>query len=53
MTPDRHPVRLACALALAGVSAIDFYTALGAEAMSEWTVYRLAGASLEGLAALS
>jgi len=33
--------------------AIDFYTSLGAEAMSEWTVYRLSGASLESLAALS
>ncbi len=31
--------------------AIDFYTSLGAEAMSEWTVYRLAGESLVELAA--
>jgi GNAT superfamily N-acetyltransferase len=31
--------------------AIDFYTSLGAEAMSEWTVYRLSGASLSKLAA--
>jgi GNAT superfamily N-acetyltransferase len=31
--------------------AIDFYTSLGAEAMSEWTVYRFTGASLERLAA--
>ncbi|MGB8195615.1 MAG: GNAT family N-acetyltransferase [Acidimicrobiales bacterium] len=30
--------------------AIDFYTSLGAEAMSEWTVYRLSGAPLEQLA---
>jgi GNAT superfamily N-acetyltransferase len=31
--------------------AIDFYTSLGAEAMSEWTVYRLSGAALADLAA--
>ncbi|HTT59971.1 MAG TPA: GNAT family N-acetyltransferase [Acidimicrobiales bacterium] len=30
---------------------IDFYTALGAEAMSEWTLYRLSGGPLEQLAA--
>jgi GNAT superfamily N-acetyltransferase len=30
--------------------AIDFYTSLGSEAMSEWTGYRLSGASLEQLA---
>jgi GNAT superfamily N-acetyltransferase len=29
--------------------AIDFYASLGSEAMSEWTAYRLAGASLEQL----
>ncbi|MGC2486327.1 MAG: GNAT family N-acetyltransferase [Acidimicrobiales bacterium] len=33
--------------------AIDFYTSLGAEAMSEWTVYRLSGVALEDLAAAS
>ncbi len=33
--------------------AINFYTSLGAEAMSEWTVYRLSGASLEQLASSS
>jgi GNAT superfamily N-acetyltransferase len=33
--------------------AIDFYQSLGAEALSEWTVYRLSGASLERLAATS
>jgi GNAT superfamily N-acetyltransferase len=32
------------------IPAIDFYTSLGAEAMSEWAVYRLSGASLEQLA---
>jgi GNAT superfamily N-acetyltransferase len=31
--------------------AIDFYTSLRAEAMSEWTAYRLAGTSLAQLAA--
>ncbi len=30
--------------------AINFYTSLGAEAMSEWTVYRLAGTALVELA---
>ena len=30
--------------------AIDFYRSLGAEAMHEWTVFRLAGDSLENLA---
>lgn len=30
---------------------IDFYQAMGAEAMSEWTVYRVAGKQLEQLAA--
>ena len=30
---------------------IDFYQAMGAEAMSEWTVYRVAGKKLEQLAA--
>ena len=29
---------------------IDFYQAMGAEAMSEWTVYRVAGKQLEQLA---
>lgn len=29
---------------------IDFYRALGAEAMEDWTVYRLAGETLENLA---
>ena len=33
--------------------AIDFYRGLGAEAMSEWTVFRLSNESLERLAALS
>jgi GNAT superfamily N-acetyltransferase len=33
--------------------AIDFYTSLGAEAMSEWTVYRLSGVSLKQLASTS
>jgi GNAT superfamily N-acetyltransferase len=33
--------------------AIDFYTSLGAEAMSEWTAYRLSGAALEQLASSS
>ena len=28
---------------------IDFYRSLGAEAMTDWTVYRLAGETLEGL----
>ena len=28
---------------------IDFYLSLGAEAMSDWTVYRLTGETLEGL----
>jgi hypothetical protein len=31
--------------------AIAFYRSLGAEAMDEWTVYRLTGKSLERLAA--
>jgi ribosomal protein S18 acetylase RimI-like enzyme len=31
--------------------AIEFYRSLGAEAMSEWTVYRFSGASLAQLAA--
>ena len=30
---------------------IDFYQVMGAEAMSEWTVYRVAGKQLEQLAA--
>lgn len=30
--------------------AIDFYKSLGAEAMDEWTVFRLTGASLSALA---
>jgi len=30
---------------------LDFYRALGAEALDEWTVYRLSGASLARLAA--
>ena len=30
---------------------IDFYQAMGAEAMSEWTVYRVAGKQLEQLGA--
>ena len=30
---------------------IDFYRSLGAEAMDEWTVYRIAGATLPSLAA--
>lgn len=29
---------------------IDFYRSLGAEAMEDWTVYRVAGATLESLA---
>ena len=29
---------------------IDFYMAMGAEAMKDWTVYRIAGDSLESLA---
>jgi GNAT superfamily N-acetyltransferase len=33
--------------------AIDFYTSLGADAMSEWTTYRLSGASLQQLASSS
>jgi GNAT superfamily N-acetyltransferase len=33
--------------------AIEFYTSLGSEAMSEWTGYRLSGASLEKLASSS
>lgn len=32
-------------------SAIGFYRKLGAEAMDEWTVFRLTGSALEGLAA--
>ena len=32
-------------------TAIGFYRALGAEAMHEWTVYRVTGAALERLAA--
>ncbi|MEA4870370.1 hypothetical protein SDC9_168720 [bioreactor metagenome] len=32
---------------------IDFYRSLGAVPMDEWTVYRVAGASLEQLAGLS
>ncbi len=32
--------------------AIDFYRAFGAEAMSDWTVYRLAGDALTRLAAV-
>jgi len=31
-------------------SSIDFYESLGAQAMDEWTVYRLTGESLEDLA---
>jgi len=31
--------------------AIDFYRSLGAEAMSEWTTYRLSGGALDRLAA--
>jgi RimJ/RimL family protein N-acetyltransferase len=30
---------------------INFYKSLGAEAMDEWTVYRLTGGALSGLAA--
>ncbi|HEV3203927.1 MAG TPA: GNAT family N-acetyltransferase, partial [Gemmataceae bacterium] len=30
--------------------AIDFYKSLGAEPMNEWTVYRLTGEALNGLA---
>ena len=30
-------------------SAIDFYRGLGAEAMDEWTVYRVSGKGLEEL----
>ena len=30
---------------------IAFYEALGAQAMAEWTIYRLSGEALEGLAA--
>jgi GNAT superfamily N-acetyltransferase len=33
--------------------AIGFYTSLGSEAMSEWTVYRLSGSSLQELAGSS
>jgi GNAT superfamily N-acetyltransferase len=33
--------------------AIDFYASLGAEAMSEWTTFRLSGAPLEELAGSS
>lgn len=33
--------------------AIDFYTSLGAESMSEWTTFRLSNTSLDRLAALS
>ncbi|MEY3915357.1 MAG: hypothetical protein RLZZ103_856, partial [Pseudomonadota bacterium] len=33
--------------------AIDFYKALGARAMDEWTVYRVDGDALTGLAAHS
>jgi ribosomal protein S18 acetylase RimI-like enzyme len=32
-------------------SAIDFYQSLGAEALSEWTVFRLSGDALERVAA--
>ena len=32
-------------------SSIDFYLSLGAEPMSDWTVYRIAGDTLEKLAA--
>ena len=31
-------------------SSIDFYLSLGAEAMSDWTVYRVAGSALQQLA---
>lgn len=31
--------------------AIDFYRSLGAEPMSDWTVYRLSGEALEALGA--
>ena len=33
--------------------AIDFYRALGAKPMDEWTVYRLAGKTLEDVAAMA
>ncbi len=33
--------------------AIDFYRSLGAEPMSDWTVYRLSGGALEALGATS
>ena len=32
-------------------SSIDFYLSLGAEAMSDWTVYRLSGDTLSGMGA--
>ncbi|MFM8621217.1 MAG: N-acetyltransferase family protein [Candidatus Nanopelagicaceae bacterium] len=32
---------------------IDFYKAIGAEAMDEWTVYRLSGSALKSFAAAS
>ena len=34
-------------------SAIEFYRGLGAEAMDEWTVYRLSGSALKSFAASS
>ena len=37
--------------AVIAVSLFAFYRALGAKPMDEWTIYRLAGDSLEALAA--
>ena len=51
MALDRGCGRLEWAVLDWNVDAIRFYERLGAKPNSEWTVYRLAGESLQGLAA--
>jgi GNAT superfamily N-acetyltransferase len=47
---DQHCGRMEWSVLDWNTPSINFYKALGAEAMDEWTVYRLTGAALSGLA---
>src|SRR5262249_11234489 len=50
LAPDQHCGRMEWAVLDWNAPAIRFYRSLGAEAMDQWTVYRLTGDSLTNLA---
>jgi GNAT superfamily N-acetyltransferase len=53
LTKERDCARLEWAVLDWNTPAIKFYKKLGAEAMDDWTVYRVSGAELDSLAKLT